>query len=126
MRQELTNLSVSCSFLVQNEPLKAKFDEAVTEAMDDILSAFGNSNKQAIYNHLENRFGIKKDEIPFKVEAFADAIEQIFGSVGKLIEIKIIERLHAKYEDFSYIPEKGDLNFAEFICNLQHHLEFEV
>ena len=124
MRQELTDLGVP-SFLVQNVPLKTKFEAAVTEAMDDILSAFGNNNKQAIYRYLENRYGMKKEEIPFKIEDFASAIEQIFGSVAKLIEIKIMERLHAKYEDFSYSPQKGDLNFTEFIYNLQHHLELE-
>ena len=122
MRQQLSDLSVSYSFLVQDEPLKTKFETALTEAIDDVLSAFGNTNKQAVYRHLENRCGLKKEAIPFKIEDFANAIEQIFGSNAKLIEIKILERLHAKYRDFSYVPKKGELNFVEFVYNLQHHL----
>ena len=126
MRQQLTDLSVSYSFLVQDEPLKTKFETALTEAIDDVLSAFGNTNKQVVYRHLESRYGLKKEEIPFKIEDFADAIEQTFGSVAKLIEIKIIERLHAKHEDFFYVPKKAELNFAEFVSNLQHYLESQV
>ena len=122
MKQQLSDLSVSYSFLVQDEPLKTKFETALTEAIDDVLSAFGNTNKQAVYRHLENRCGLKKEEIPFKIEAFANAIEQIFGSNAKLIEIKILERLHAKYRYFSYVPKKGELSFVEFVYNLQHHL----
>ena len=98
----------------------------VTEAIDDILSALGNANKQAIYRHLKNNYGINEKEIPYKIEDFARAIEQTFGSVAKLIEIKIIERLHAKYKDFSYTPKKGELNFVEFVYNLQNHLELET
>ena len=126
MRQELTVSNVPCSFLVQNELLKTNFEMGVTEAIDDILLSFGNIVKQAIYRHLENSYGIKKEEIPFKIEDFANAIEQTFGSVAKLIEIKIIERLHAKYKDFLYIPKKGELNFVEFVYNLQNHLESQV
>ena len=126
MRQQLTDLSVSYSFLVQDEPLKTKFETALTEAIDDVLSAFGNTNKQVVYRHLESRYGLKKEEIPFKIEDFANAFEQIFGSVAKLIEIKILERLHAKYRDFSYVPKKGELNFVEFVYNLQLHLELKA
>ena len=126
MRQQLTDLSVSYSFLVQDEPLKTKFETALTEAIDDVLSAFGNTNKQAVYRHLENRYDLKKEEIPFKIEGFANAFEQIFGSVAKLIEIKILERLHAKYRDFSYVPKKGELSFVEFVYNLQLHLELKA
>jgi len=122
MRQQLTDLSVSYSFLVQDEPLKTKFETALTEAIDDVFSAFGNTNMQAIYRHLENRCGLKKEAIPFKIEDFAKAIEQIFGSAAKLIEIKILERLHANYRDFSYVPKKGELSFVEFVYTLQHHL----
>jgi hypothetical protein len=125
MRQQLSDLSVSYSFLVQDEPLKTKFETALTEAIDDVLSAFGNTNKQAVYRHLENRYDLKKEEIPFKIEDFANAFEQIFGSVAKLIEIKILERLHVKYRDFSYVPKKGELNFVEFVYNLQLHLELK-
>ncbi|MGO8805025.1 MAG: hypothetical protein ACLQO7_00260 [Candidatus Bathyarchaeia archaeon] len=126
MEHPQTILSASYSFLTLNEEPETIFKNAVAHAIDDVLSDLGNINKQAIYRHLKNNYGINENEIPYKIEDFASAIEQIFGSVAKLIEIKIIERLHAKYEDFSYTPEKGELNFVEFVYNLQHHLQLET
>ena len=126
MRQELTAESFSYSFLVLNEPPKTKFETAVTEAVEDVLSAFGNSNKQAIYSLLERRFGINKEEIPFKIADFAGAIGQTFGSVAEIIEIKIIKSLHAKCRDFTYVPKNDELDFVEFVYNLQNHLQLET
>jgi hypothetical protein len=126
MTQELTVSDVPCSFLVQNELLKNDFEMGVTEAIDEIFLSLGNVVKPAIYRHLENSYGIKKEDIPFKIEDFADALEQTFGSVAKLIEIKIIERLHEKHKDFFYVPKKGELNFVEFVSNLQNYLESQV
>ena len=122
MKQQLTDLSSPC-LLLANEPLETKFETAVTEAIDDSLSALGVANKQTIYRHLENRYGIKKEEIPFKIADFAHAIEETFGSVAKLIEVKIIEKLHAKNKDFHYVTKKDELNFTEFISCFQRYLE---
>jgi hypothetical protein len=122
MKQQLTALCSPC-LLLANEPLETKFETAVTEAIDDSLSALGATNKQTIYRHLENRYGIKKEEIPFKIADFANAVEETFGSVAKVIEVKIIEKLHAKNKDFHYVTKKDELNFTEFISCFQRFLE---
>jgi hypothetical protein len=123
MSRELTKLSFQVSFSAQSQSSKPMSDEAITEAIDYILSTLGNTNKQTIYCLLDNKYGIKKEEIPHKIGEFSDAIEQTFGSVAKLIELKIIERLHFKYRDFSYVPINGELDFGEFVSNLQRYLE---
>ena len=125
MKQQLTDLSSPC-LLLANEPLGTKFETAVTEAIDDSLSAFGVANKQTIYRHLENRYGIKKEEISFKIADFANAIEETFGSVAKLIEVKIIEKLHAKNKGFYYVTKNDELNFTEFISCFQRYLESQA
>ena len=106
MRQQLTNLNDSYSFLIQSEPLKTKFETVVTETIDDILSAFGNKNKQAIYRHLENNYDVKKEAIPLKIEDFTRALEQTFGSVGKLIEIKNNRKLTRKMQTSPMFQKK--------------------
>jgi len=123
MSQELSALSFETSFTPEKQFAKTTFEVAVTESIDAILSLLGNINKQAIYRYLENRYGIKKEEIPNNIAEFAEAFEQTFGSVAKLIEIKIIERLHAKYENFSYVPADGEIDFLEFISNFQMYME---
>jgi len=116
-------LSPQCSFLMKDEPVEAIFEATVGQAVDETLSALGESPKQAIYRHLKIMYGLNKEDIPCKIEAFASAIEQIFGSVAKLIEIKIIERLHSEYEDFCYVPKNRELDFVEYITDLQNRLE---
>jgi len=123
MGQPQTILTAPYSFLVPNEESKTIFENAVAHAIDDVFSSLGDASKRAIYRHLKNNYSINENEIPDKIEDFTRAIEQTFGPVAKLIEIKIIERLHSECEDFSYTPEKGELNFVEFVYYLQHHLQ---
>ena len=119
MSQPETLLSSSTSFSSRNEHV----EDAVGQAVNDILCALGENTKQAIYSHLKNAYGINKDDIPCKIETFANALEETFGTVGKLIEIKIIEKLHSQYRDFQFAPKNGQLDFVEYINHLQNRLE---
>lgn len=56
-----------------------EFETILLEAVDWGLSSLGETPKQAIHFHLEKSFGVRKEEIPYKVEAFAGAVEEIFG-----------------------------------------------
>jgi hypothetical protein len=123
MSQQLPALSIEIASTAEKQSVKTPFEDAVTESIDAILSLLGNINKQAIYRYLEKRYSIKKEEIPNNIAEFAEAFEQTFGSVAKLIEVKIIERLHSKYKDFSYVPANGEVDFLEYISNFQRYLE---
>ena len=101
------------------KPNENKFEVTVIEAIDESLGAFKNLNKQEIYSHLENRFGIKKQEIPSKIEDFADAMEQMFGIGAKLIEIRIIRAIHKRVPEFVFTPRKGAVFFKEYAASLR-------
>jgi len=122
MKQHQAVIGSSCLPLIHSNP-ESIFEETMVEAVNYILTALGESTKQAIYAHLKNSYGISKDDIPRKIDVFANAIEETFGSVGKVIEIKIIERLHSQYADFRYTPENGELDFAEYMINLRNRLD---
>ena len=120
------NLNTSCTLQLRKkkqEPRQISFETAIIEAVDESLSSFGHSGKQAIYFQLENAFKIKKQEIPCKIEDFADAIEQVFGVGAKLIEMRIIEALHERIQDFVYFPKKGNLVFTEYVASLRRFLK---
>ena len=116
-------LSPCFEFSLRNEHSEMDFEVAIGQAVNDILSSLGENTKQAIYSHLKNVYGINKDDIPCKIGAFANAIEETFGSVGKLIEIRIIEKLHSQYADFRFAPKNGRLDFVEYVSCLQNRLE---
>ncbi len=105
----------------QNSP-EEKFDLAIIETVDESFSSFKNLNKEVIYRRLENSFKIKKEEIPFKIEVFADAVEQIFGLAAKLIEIRIIEALCKRFPDFIFLPKEDNIDFREYAISLRDFL----
>ena len=126
MTQQITILSIPYTLISKNEPLKTKFETAVTEAIDESLSALGENIKQAIYLQLENKYSIRKEEVPFKIEAFTNAIELTFGQTAKLIEIGIIDKLHGKIEGFVHKTKKNELVFTDYIADLQRYLESQT
>ncbi len=123
MERNQTLCSSDCVFSLDERPLDPLFEETFGQAVDDILSALGEGPKRAIYHHLKNVYGIDKEDIPNRIGSFADAIEKTFGQVAKLLEIKIIERLHLQYKEFCYTPRNRQLDFMEYVINLQNSLE---
>jgi hypothetical protein len=117
--------NVTCTLQLsrnKQKPIEDKFKVAVIETVDESFSSFCNLDKEAIYLRLENHFRIKKQEIPCKIESFADAIEQIFGVGAKLIEIRIIIALHKRIPEFVFFPKKGDIGFKEYVASLRAFL----
>lgn len=103
----------------KQKPAEDSFKIAITETVDESLSQFCNLDKEAIYLRLEKTYKIKKQEIPFKIENFVDAIEQMFGVGAKLIEIKMTSALHKRIPEFIFFPRKGDVDFKEFVTSLR-------
>lgn len=85
-------------------------------AVDEGLSSLGESGKQALYRFLENS-GIRKNEIPRKVDEFAAFLEKIFGDGVKLLEIQIMKSLYKRVGDIAeFFPEKEDITFTEYVA----------
>lgn len=118
--EETTTLNMACILQLGNslKPNENKFEVIMTEAIDESLASFENLNKQEVYSYLENVFEIRKEEIPYKIEDFADAMNQMFGIGAKLIEIKIIESIHKSIPDFIFTPRRGDVIFKEYVASL--------
>lgn len=91
------------------------FDKLLLEAVDEGLSSLGESPKQAIYFHLEKSFNIKKQEIPYKIEAFADALEKIFGLGANFLENLIVKNLYEKVGRSFKGHISKDLTFTECV-----------
>ena len=95
---------------------KKSFESLLLKAIDEGLSTLGDSPKQAVYFYLENKFKIKRHEIPCKIEDFVDALEKIFGLGAKFLEILIIKQLYEKVEQiFEWNEGQTDLIFTEYV-----------
>lgn len=83
--------------LNQNHCFK-QFDKALLESVDEALSSLGEKAKTSIYFHLEHKFMVRKQDIPFRIEDFSDALERILGPGAQSLEILFMEKLHSKVE----------------------------
>lgn len=123
MSQQLTSLTATFDLRGEKEPLKVSFETAVTESIDEVFTTLGENVKQAVYSYLENKYGIRKEQIPSMIEVFTNAIESIFGDAAKLVELKIIEKLQSKVKG-SLINRK-EMFFAEYLAALQSHIDWQ-
>lgn len=78
--------------------VEPEFDVLLLEAIDEALSVLGDSIMQTVYFHVERSFHIEKHEIPYRLDAFREAVENIFGVGANFIEILIMKKLHEKVD----------------------------
>ena len=100
---------------VQIVPKKSKsFDELLLEAIDDALSSLGESVKQSIYFHIQNKF-VSRNEIPTHIKDFQGGLEKIFGDGAQFIEILIMKNLHAKIGVTLTVEADKQLEFVDYV-----------
>jgi hypothetical protein len=92
------------------------FEHLLIEAINETLASLGESAKQSIYFHLENKFKIAKNDIPYRVKDFTDGIEKIFGLGAHFIEILIMKSLFEKIGQPLEWNEKKELVFVEYVA----------
>ncbi|MEM2102631.1 MAG: hypothetical protein QXM22_03875 [Candidatus Bathyarchaeia archaeon] len=94
---------------------KSDFEVLLLEAIDEGLSSLGESSKWAIYFHLEKNFKIEKQQIPYRIQDFTEALEEIFGVGASFLEILIMKRLYEKIGVTVEWPESKEFTFSEFL-----------
>jgi len=91
------------------------FEKLLTKAVDNAFSSLFHSEKQNLYSHLSRCYGISRQDIPYAVNDFINALQEIFGSGAKLIEIEMMKSLHALVKNFTIAPHQSDLSFTEYV-----------
>lgn len=112
------------------DSLKSEFDIFLGEAIDETLSSLGKSVRNAIYQHLQNDFGIEKKEIPSQIDRFSDIIHRIFGLGATRLEIKFMETLYSKIKcndqskKYEFPPSEWmqkDMNFTQYVYYVRNN-----
>ena len=92
------------------------FDELLLTAIDEALNSLGESVKQSIYYHIENRFSVERSTIPENLENFQAGLEKLFGTGARFIEILIMKNLHDKIGSLPLEMEEGhQLEFIDYV-----------
>jgi hypothetical protein len=73
--QMVTSLIIQESLIEINksETYESMYDRMITEAVESAFSSLYGTRKQILYLHLSEYFNINKQDIPCKLEDFADA-----------------------------------------------------
>jgi hypothetical protein len=95
--------------------VRKDFEKLVLEAVDEGLSALGESSKQAIYFHLDKSFDIKREQIPDRINAFTQAIENIFGAGAGCLEVLIMKKIHEKVGGAMEWDKSKGFSFIEYV-----------
>jgi hypothetical protein len=91
-----------------------EFDKLLLSAIDEALNSLGESVKQSIYFHIENKFSVTRNEIPENLVEFQGGLEKIFGTGARFIEILIMKNLHSKIGR-SLKMESEQLEFVKYV-----------
>jgi hypothetical protein len=85
--------------------------EAIDETLADLL---GRRARDAIYDHLERKCYMSRDELPKRLGEFCSVLEANFGKAGRTIERTIAKRFYSKLEKkFTDYPEYTLVDYVE-------------
>jgi hypothetical protein len=111
------------SVIVPFEALgKREYETLVSEVIDQTFSALGENVKNAVYQTLKSQYGVEKQDVADRLDAFAAAIENLFGKASNLIELRIIQALNSKVKGFAYKPKTDTLVFVQYMTALKKHM----
>ena len=122
MNPQLASIEINKndSNLSEPQPSNMSFEKLLLEAVDEVFLLLGDLSHEAVYLHLVEVFGIKKHEIPYKIEEFVKAIEKIFGPGAKILQIQIFKHIYKKVgRGFKYHPKNGDLELTDYLAALR-------
>jgi hypothetical protein len=92
----------------------AGFREALLEAVDYGLMVLGEIVRQAIYERIEKDYGLKRTEIPERLEAFHTALGSVLGVSAETVERLIAKNLHERLGlNFTPRPEWTLLEYVD-------------
>ena len=114
-------LSFETTSSVDKNSSRLVFEQLVNETIDNVFSSLGTVCRQAIYDYLEKKYELKKDDVVDHIIEFSDALEQIFGSAAALLEIRMMRRLCRKIPEFKHRPE-GTLTFPDYVNALSRFI----
>jgi hypothetical protein len=112
-------LSFETTSSVDKKSSRLVFEQLINETIDNVFSSLGTVCRQTIYDYLETKYRLKKNDIADHTMEFSEGLERIFGGAAALLEIQMMRRLCRKVPQFKHRPE-GTLTFPDYVNALSH------
>ena len=72
--------------------------QRITRCIDKGLELIGSTVKEVVYFHFESTTGIRKEEVPYRIDKFISFLESIFGPASSTIEELILKEIAKEFE----------------------------
>lgn len=131
--RELKNSSIDwqngkgTEVIVATEQLYAMetLDDLLLEVIDETLKqVFREEGTAAIYDYLESKCRLKREEIAGKTEVFSACLERLLSSAASVIEKLILKNLYHKLK--SKFKEKKGYEFSDYVKKLSESAVVEA
>jgi len=107
------------SGMVSEEAPVICVDDLLLETIGDVLrQVFGENSAKIILRNMKKSYSLKWEEIPKRAQVFSDALRNLLGSGGVIIEDLILETLYSKLE-LKFEWKKG-YRFSDYIKELRN------
>jgi hypothetical protein len=96
------------------------FNEIVCQAIDKTLEELiGPQVVKSLYSHLSEKFGVDRNELPYRIDTICSVLEGVFGVKGaRIIERKVARNLYDKLL-LPFNDEQGS-RLEDFLAAARH------
>ena len=102
-----------------------KLADLLLSAVDETLKqVFKEAGAQVIYNFIENKCHLKREEIAEKPAVFSADLKKLMVSAASLIEKMILEKLYSKLE--LKFEEKQGYEFSDYLRELREKYDVKT
>ncbi len=95
-----------------------KFEKSLMKTIDlQLKQVFGETGTLVIYGYLQCALSLQQDEIPKKLETFAEGLDKFLSSGAKVVEKVILDSLYSDFgQDFQF---KEGYSFVDYVNELK-------
>lgn len=97
---------------------RIEFERSLVRTIDmQLEQIFGEKGKSVIYSYLQSALSLRQEEIPKRLDVFAEGLDKFLSSGAKVVEKVILDELYSDYgQDFQF---KQGYDFADYIKELR-------
>ncbi len=95
-------------------------NNALLAAVDYGLLALGEVVRATIYTRIEERYQVKREEIPEKLDTFHKALQELLGGGAEILKRLIVKSLYSTLK--LKLPENESWTFVEYVQNAKTQL----
>ena len=101
---------------------EAEFEKSLRKTIDaQLKQIFGEKGTSLIYNYLQNALLLQQDEIPEKLEVFAEGLDKFLSSGARVVEKVILDGLYSDFgQEFQF---REGFDFIDYVNDLKKSIK---